>query len=544
MPDVTVVPGRAEVAIKSDSAIAAALSILDLPPFEFMAKAGLPVDLAKGRAILQAGMEFDLKERVLPDDISYAVSGKLLDTSSDKLVEGRNISAPELDLRIDSEGIVISGSGRIGQVPAIVAWSQRFGKEYDRRSRAEGSIRLSQETLEEFNIAIPPQSVSGIGSARFTVDFAGDSMPGFTVLSDLNGIGVSVVELNWSKPADSIGELELSGKLGPMPDIDRLVFRAPGLSATGSLTLGADGRLSRAHLDTLQVGDWLDGTVTLIGRREATPAVLMRAGQIDLRTTQLNYGSRDAQSGLLVIALDRLIVSNNIDLTSFRGDFRSSSEGLQGNFTALVNGGPAVEGAILPTAEGSIIQILSADGGGALAAASILPNARDGEMVLMLNASGAKGVYDGSISIFGMRMIQNPVLADLLSAISIVGLIDQLNSGGIWFADINGEFQLTPEKLTLLRLSAIGPSLGISLDGTYNLRSNQMRMQGVLSPFYFLNIIGEVVSLGRGGLFGFHFDLTGTSQNTQVSVNPLSILTPGFFREVFRRAPPEPIPSQ
>ena len=270
----------------------------------------------------------------------------------------------------------------------------------------------------------------------------------------------------------------------------------------------------------------------------------MRSGQLDLRTTQLDYGSRDAESGLLVIALDRLIVSNNIDLTSFRGDFRSSSEGLRGNFTALVNGGPAVEGTILPTAEGSIIQILSADGGGALAAASILPNARGGEMVLMLNAGGAKGVYDGSISIFGMRMIQNPVLADLLSAISIVGLIDQLNSGGIWFADINGEFQLTPEKLTLLRLSAIGPSLGISLDGTYNLRSNQMRMQGVLSPFYFLNIIGEVVSLGRGGLFGFHFDLTGTSQNTQVSVNPLSILTPGFFREVFRQAPPEPIPSQ
>jgi hypothetical protein len=40
-------------------------------------------------------------------------------------------------------------------------------------------------------------------------------------------------------------------------------------------------------------------------------------------------------------------------------------------------------------------------------------------------------------------------------------------------------------------------------------------------------------------LFGFSYRLTGTPENANVSVNPLSILTPGIFREIFRRPPPE-----
>jgi hypothetical protein len=32
--------------------------------------------------------------------------------------------------------------------------------------------------------------------------------------------------------------------------------------------------------------------------------------------------------------------------------------------------------------------------------------------------------------------------------------------------------------------------------------------------------------------------LTGPSENPQVTVNPLSILTPGLFRDIFRRPPP------
>ncbi|WP_322866161.1 hypothetical protein U5922_008140 [Aquicoccus sp. G2-2] len=41
------------------------------------------------------------------------------------------------------------------------------------------------------------------------------------------------------------------------------------------------------------------------------------------------------------------------------------------------------------------------------------------------------------------------------------------------------------------------------------------------------------------GLIGFNFKLLGTPDNPKVKVNPLSLFTPGMFREIFRRPPPK-----
>ena len=88
------------------------------------------------------------------------------------------------------------------------------------------------------------------------------------------------------------------------------------------------------------------------------------------------------------------------------------------------------------------------------------------------------------------------------------------------------------------RSSAVGPSMGISLDGYFNLRDKTMDMQGVLSPVYILNGIGRLFSRKGEGLIGFNFNLAGPVADPGVSVNPLSVFTPGMFRDIFRRPPP------
>ncbi len=77
-------------------------------------------------------------------------------------------------------------------------------------------------------------------------------------------------------------------------------------------------------------------------------------------------------------------------------------------------------------------------------------------------------------------------MAELLSAISVVGLLDQLDGPGIGFSEVKGRFNLSPERLTLYSSSAVSASLGLSMDGYYNLGSNTLDMQGTLSPFYLI----------------------------------------------------------
>jgi len=85
--------------------------------------------------------------------------------------------------------------------------------------------------------------------------------------------------------------------------------------------------------------------------------------------------------------------------------------------------------------------------------------------------------------------------------------------------------------------TAEGPSLGITLEGLYDTSAGQVDLQGVVSPVYFINALGQVVARKGEGLFGFTYTLTGDAKSPAVGVNPLSILTPGALRDIFRKKP-------
>ena len=136
-------------------------------------------------------------------------------------------------------------------------------------------------------------------------------------------------------------------------------------------------------------------------------------------------------------------------------------------------------------------------------------------------------------------MQKAPAIASLLDAISIVGIIDQMNGPGIFFSDVEARFRLTPSRVIVSESSAVGPSMGISMDGYYDLGSGQMDFQGVLSPIYAVNAIGRLIARKGEGLIGFNFNLRGTTGAPRVAVNPLSVFTPGMFRDIFRRPPPK-----
>ena len=148
-------------------------------------------------------------------------------------------------------------------------------------------------------------------------------------------------------------------------------------------------------------------------------------------------------------------------------------------------------------------------------------------------------LYRGNMTIKNTEVREAPVLGELLSALSVVGLLDQMRGAGIVFSDVAATFDITGDVVRLLKSSAVGPSLGVSMDGVYDLNRSTMDMQGVISPVYFLNAIGQIFSAREGeGLFGFNFALKGPSDAPSVQVNPLSILTPGVFRDIFRAQPP------
>jgi hypothetical protein len=236
--------------------------------------------------------------------------------------------------------------------------------------------------------------------------------------------------------------------------------------------------------------------------------------------------------------LDRVILADGIALTGVTAALDPQG-GLSGIVQGRVNGRAEVTGRIA-TGQGGRprLEVTAPDAGAVLAAAGAFDEARGGELDLTLIPAGQGGIWDGRLSVDAIRVTAAPALAAVLNATSVVGLIDQLNGPGLSFSRIEAAFRLTPERLTLTEASAVGPSLGVSASGVFDLATGALDVQGVLSPLFAVNSIGQVFTRAGEGLFGVTYRLQGTASAPQVSVNPLSILTPGAFREIFRAAPP------
>ncbi|OUD08640.1 hypothetical protein BVC71_11935 [Marivivens niveibacter] len=537
MPDITMHEPRAEFGLKTQSTLTAALAYLDLPQWQFLTKAGRPVTLADGRAVGDFQIAMPFMKGMQPSAVEYQGSAVVRDLRSDQIVPNKTITAAQVSVEFDRETLAISGPVKLGAVPMTVQWSRAIGPDAPTVSFLNGTAVVSELFLDEFNIGLPPGSISGETEAQISLRLENGEAPEFIATSDLQGAGIRIDALNWSKSPQTAGDFEISGSLGPIPQIDRISLLAPGLNLSGSIALGEGGVLERASFDRLQSGRWLDGSVALTGRGVGRPAAIeVASGTIDLRQIDLS-GSNDGGAPLSV-SLDRVIIAQGIELTQFDGEFDSRG-GFSGDFSGYLNGQAAVRGRVDPHNGGSRLRLIGSDGGAVAMAAGLLPNASGEDFELTLTPVGEAGVYDGTLTVKNLQVREAPALAELLNAVSVVGLLQQLSGQGLMFVDVLAEFRLTPDQIIVAQSSAAGPGLGISLDGIYTLATKEMDFQGVLSPLYLLNGIGSVLTRKGEGLIGFNFTLSGTKDALQVGVNPLSALTPGMFREIFRRPPPD-----
>ncbi len=543
LPDMRIRPAPAEITLQTAGPIRATLSLVDQPPLRLLSRAGRTPDMAEGQAILTTRLALPLREKLGRDDIAYEVTGRLAAVRSASLVEGREITATELALGIDPTLVSISGKAALDGLPVAGTWSRALG-EGASGSRFAGSVELSPRFAETFGISLPGTRFDGAGAADIEIRLAPERPAEITLASDLAGLAIDAAPLGWRKPAEAEGRLFVEATLGAAPEVSRLEFSSPGLEVEGTVAMREGGGLALARFSRFRAGEWIDAALSVEGRGEGVPpAIGVSGGRIDLSRLPPRERSGAGPGagpgdGPLTVRLDRLQVAEGIALTGFAGRF-DGGIGLDGSFIARVNEGAEVSGRVVPGPRGPSVRLASADAGGVLASAGVFRQARGGQLELTLVPAREGRGYTGELAVRDTRVRDAPVIASLLSAVSVVGLLEQLDGGGLFFSEVDARFGLTPERITLVQASAVGPSLGISLDGYFDPLTREMDLQGVLSPLYLFNVIGSVLTRKGEGLIGFNFTIRGPADGPRVGVNPLSAFTPGMFREIFRRPPPE-----
>ncbi|WP_425090531.1 AsmA-like C-terminal region-containing protein [Tropicimonas sp. S265A] len=521
--------------------------VLDRAPVRLGERFPMPLDKIAGKVAGSADFLIPLRRGAAFDLPRLIVDAQVSDGAIAGITETLDLSEATINVGLSQSRVELGGFGLLADMPVSFDLALPLSPDADPAPTViSGTARVNADRLASIGVRLPPDAVTGTETeARYRLTLSGpDVAPELVVTSELTGLGVSVPALGWSKPENSTAAFDAQITLGQPPQVDRLALSARGLEARGNLRLSAeDSSLEWLQLERFALADWLDVQVELVVRGpDQSPTIVLTGGQVDLRARpSLPTGSGGGQAGAFALRLDEVIVADGIALQNVRGTI-SAGRVFTGEVTGTLNGRAQVRLEIGPGPNGrQSLRLASGDGGGLLASAGILTNLRGGQLDLMIEETATKGDYVGQLKIADTLLVENPAAVEVLSALSIVGLVEQLaTGGGISLTEVSADLQLMSRGIGLQNGLANGPSLGITFEGVVMPQSNRIDLQGVVSPFYMINSLGGGLFGTPGeGLIGVNYRVEGPRAAPRVTVNPFSVLTPGIFRDLFRRPPPQ-----
>jgi hypothetical protein len=213
---------------------------------------------------------------------------------------------------------------------------------------------------------------------------------------------------------------------------------------------------------------------------------------------------------------------------------------LQANST----GPERVQAVIAPQGVGRRVSVRAADGGALLRALDVTDSIHGGTLAL-------EGQYDdrhpdpplsGTLDLSNFAVRDAVAVGKLLQAVTIYGIVDAMRGQGVQFTRLILPFRLGGDVLDILEARAFSPSLGLTANGRVDLARNTVDVRGTVVPAYALNsALGHIPLIGRlfspesgGGLVAVNYSVIGALADPSVVVNPLSALTPGFLRGLFK----------
>jgi hypothetical protein len=202
---------------------------------------------------------------------------------------------------------------------------------------------------------------------------------------------------------------------------------------------------------------------------------------------------------------------------------------------------------IAPAGDGRKLTVTAANAGPLLQGVFGLGNISGGKMEIEARLPpasvplGKQPDYVGTLVMQDFRIENQPFFARLFSAGSLGGLVDLMRGQGIGIDKLTLPFSSTNDVIDIREAHASGPSVGLSAEGYIDRRNNTLDLQGAVAPIYGLNgmlnsipLIGSILTSKKGeGILGMTYEASGSLDEPKISVNPLSMLTPGIFRRIF-----------
>ncbi|MBN9074008.1 MAG: hypothetical protein J0H34_20900 [Rhizobiales bacterium] len=468
-----------------------------------------------------------------------------------KPFSGQKIADMNGLIRVDQDAARIDASATLNGVPAKLAIVEPLRAGGPKRRR---DIEL---TLDDKRRRLVAPGLDDLVSGTMTLKVDAAAADGTQkVQADMAGTKLSIPWVGWSKgtgvPASLAFDLRRDGTVLRLADF-KLSGATFGISGDVRIESGA---LASAKFGNVQLNRG-DAARVSITRRGKSYAVAVDADAFDARALiKRIVGSADgggsSSDGTSAISLEatvgKLAGFNDEALMNARLEYQGGGAQPTYTLSAVTDNGGAVSISNAVDGGQSAMRIQSADAGSLVRFLDIYDHMRGGQVDVSLRGQ-SNGVMRGQVNVSNFYIVNESRLGSIVSTKAPGGGGRSLNdvvkrdidTSSVDVRRSSATIEKGPAYLRIEGGVLRGSMIGATFQGTLYDQAGNIDMTGTFMPAYGLNrlfaelpIIGIILGNGRDrGLIGVTFKLEGKAAKPRLQVNPLSVIAPGIFRQIF-----------
>jgi Protein of unknown function/AsmA-like C-terminal region len=567
IPGLHLVGPPASITAHAEGTVPDVLALIDQKPLQYPSRFHVKTQGARGNAKIDLDFKVPTRNSISMDEIAISVHANLTNLAL-QIGEHTKFTNGMANLAIDNTTLHAVGTVALGSTNVAVDWDEAFKAQGPITTRMIVKGNLDDAARASLNLRTGNYLTGPVGAVAQLEGRRG-SIERALITLDLTPATINLDLINYKKPAGVPATGQITAHLDDAGNLrsEDVSLSGAGLSAHGTASVGSSGDLEHLDIPVAHVGPANDFAFTM-SRSPMTGLELAVSGH-SLDGTALGHrdpNANDAPSNNttptanspfhVAIHVDRLVLREGVTLSplaldvSGQGD-RPRSLSLSGTFSK----GIQVTAGIVESDVGRRVAIDSNDAGQLLKGLFGLDAMKGGKLnvaATMPPMSAAVGKdpnaieYTGTLTIDDFTVVNQPFLARMFSSGSFGGVADLLRGQGIVVDKLQLPFAVHGDVFDIHEARASGPSIGITADGYVDRRNNQLALKGAVAPLYGINsvlgvipIVGQVLVSKKGeGIIGMTYSATGPADEPQVSMNPLSVLTPGILRRIFQGAMP------
>jgi hypothetical protein len=475
------------------------------------------------------------------NQIRTEVSGKMTGVTVEKAIGQDRLENAALVISTDKTGVEIKGEGRWQGIPVSLTLENDAA---DRSFGAVMALTLDDAALRRRGVNLGSRLTGPLPVKIKTLQEAGEKWTA-AIEVDLTRATIDGLLPGFQKPAGRSGKLgfKASERSGGGFMIENLVLDSGASSFRGQAEILADGTpvSARLSLFRLSPGD----NVRLDFDRQGNGAkVVIRGNNLDarpfLRTLNQGPPRADGDKGDLDLDVRATLLSGNGGEVLTGAEIRMlGRNGLprQVSVSGKLNGKP-----VSVTGKGNgdappPATIESDDAGAFLRYLDIYPRMQGGSLSGQIVPAGRR--MSGYLIAKDFALRNEPAIRRLVTE-SVPDQARQV-SGDTRFTKMRIDFSREGAETSIKEAVIFGPQIGLTFNGIVDLVRDRISLSGTFIPAYGLNnafaqipVVGAILGGGRNeGLLAVTFGVSGKASDPNVTVNPLSAVTPGIFRKIF-----------